>query len=111
MGDWRAEEATIATIVRDLNEWTEDDSDAGPDAACARHPYLCECGDARCRVSISLTHSEYAGVRALATRFVLAVDHENPEIDTIVAENDRFATIEKSVGEPVRIARARDPRR
>lgn len=101
----------IATIVRDLNEWTQDDIDAGADAACARHAYLCECGDAKCRVAISLTHSEYAGVRVFATRFILAPNHENPEVDEVVAENDRFVTIEKLFGEAIRIARARDPRR
>jgi hypothetical protein len=38
-------------------------------------------------------------------------DHENPEIDLVISENERFAAVEKLMGMPARIARAANPRR
>ena len=73
--------------------------------------YVCECGDAGCSAPIRLTRSEYEAIRSEPTRFALALNHENPEIDSLITENERFATIEKSFGTPSRIARASDPRR
>ena len=110
MNDWRSQEATNQTVFRDMNEWTVDDRDARGISA-SMDIYLCECGDARCSDPIALSRGEYEGVRSSGTRFALALNHENPEIDSVVAENERFATIEKSFGEPARIARSRDPRR
>jgi hypothetical protein len=92
-----------------MNEWTEQDSDSrdGPDRAM--DIYLCECGDAKCSAPIRLTRAEYEGIRDYAIRFALALGHENPEIDAVIAETERCATIEKSFGAPARIARASDP--
>jgi hypothetical protein len=111
MADWRAQEAINQTIFREMNEWTEDDTDAREGHERTMDTYLCECGDAGCSAPISLTRSEYEGIRSVPTRFALALNHENPEIDSVIAENDRFATIEKSFGRASRIARASDPRR
>jgi hypothetical protein len=111
VADWRSEEATNQTVFREMNEWTEEDSDAmgGPDRAM--DTYLCECEDARCTEPIRLTRTEYERIRAFPTRFALAVNHENPEIDSVISENVRFTTIEKSFGQAARIARASNPRR
>jgi hypothetical protein len=94
-----------------MNEWAEEESDSRNGLDRAMDVYLCECGDSRCTAPINLTRAEYEDIRAYATRFALALNHENPEIDSLVAENERFATIEKSFGEPARIARASNPRR
>lgn len=108
-----SEEATDATVTRWMNEWTADGvgESSGARKATGLRLYLCECGDGRCDHSISLMRAEYESVRASPTCFAIARDHENPETDTIVAENDRFATVERSFGEPARIARNSDPRR
>jgi hypothetical protein len=111
MADWRAQEAVNPTIFREMNEWTEDDSDGREGLLRPMHTYLCECGDAGCSDPVRLTRSEYEGIRSEPTRFALALNHENPEIDSVITENERFATIEKSFGLPMRIARASDPRR
>jgi hypothetical protein len=111
MFDWREQEATNETIFREMNEWTEEANDArlgmdrGPDM------YLCECSDRSCTEPISLTRAEYEGIRSEAVRFAIAVDHENPEIDKVLFENERYATVEKFYGVPARIARETDPRR
>ena len=113
MADWKEREATNQTIFREMNEWTREEGDAGAGDGGERSmdTYLCECGDERCTAPIRLTRVEYEAVRAYPTRFALALNHENPEIDSVLDENERFATIEKSYGAPARIARASNPRR
>jgi hypothetical protein len=111
MADWRDQEATNETIFREINEWTEESNDANLGIDRVMDAYLCECSDQRCTEAISLTRSEYEAVRAVAIRFAIALDHENPEIDRVVSENERFATVDKFHGGPMRIARESDPRR
>lgn len=76
-----------------------------------RDDYRCECGYAACGEVISLSWAEYESVRSSAVRFAVALDHENPEVDRVLTENVRFATVEKFYGETARIARFADPRR
>ena len=111
MSDWRTEEMQNRTIFRDMNEWTVEGrvAQAGDDPTT--RTYLCECSDSRCTAPIDLTWAEYEAVRAEAVRFVIAVNHENPEIERVVSENERFATVEKFGSVGCQIARATDPRR
>ena len=111
MSDWREQEATNQTIFREMNEWTEEGNDARLGIGHRIDAYLCECSDRRCSEPILLTRLEYEGIRAEPVRFAIALNHENPEIDRLVAENDRFATVDKFHGMPARIARKTDPRR
>jgi hypothetical protein len=108
MLEWREQEATNETIFREMNEWTQF-ADNGPDERI--DVYLCECSDRRCTDPIGMTRAEYEAVRAVPVRFAIALDHENPEIDRVLTENVRFATVEKFYGAAARIARASDPRR
>ena len=109
--DWREQEARNETIFRELNEWTEEANDAGLGIDDRIDIYLCECSDRRCTEPISLTRPEYEAVRAVPVRFAIALDHENPEIDRVLFENERFATVEKFYGAGAEIARSADPRR
>jgi len=111
MLDWREQEATNETVFREMNEWTLEANDARFSADRPPDLYLCECSDRRCTEPISLTRGEYEAVRAVGVRFAIALDHENPEIDLVLFENDRFATVEKFLGAGAKIARASDPRR
>jgi len=111
MADWREQEATNETVFRDMNEWTEEENDARFGLERLMDAYLCECSDRRCTDPIRLTRDEYEAVRAVPVRFAIALDHENPEIDRVVRENDRFATVDKFYGVGARVARATDPRR
>jgi hypothetical protein len=109
--DWREQEARNETIFREMNEWTLEENDARLGLDEALDAYLCECSDRRCSEPIQLTRAEYEDVRAVGIRFALALDHENPEIDRLLSENDRFAVVEKVLGAPARIASESDPRR
>lgn len=111
VADWRDQEATNETIFREMNEWTVESNDASLGIDRLMDAYLCECSDRRCTDAISMTRPEYEAVRSVAVRFAIAVDHENPEIDRVVSENERFATVDKFYGAGMRIARASDPRR
>jgi hypothetical protein len=111
MPDWRDQEARNETVFREMNEWTEEANDARLGLDRATDAYLCECSDRRCTEPINLTRREYEAVRAVPVRFAIALNHENPEIDRVLFENPRFATVEKFHGAGAKIARATDPRR
>jgi len=71
--------------------------------------FFCECGDIGCMMKISLTRAEYEELRSHPARFAVALSHEIPSVERIVATTDRFTVVQKSAGEDA-IARAPDPR-
>jgi len=94
-----------------MNEWTEESNDSWPRRLGALESYLCECSDPACTEPIQLTRQEYEDVRSTPVRFAIAVNHEDPEVDVVVSENDRFAVVRKFHGIARRIARETNPRR
>jgi hypothetical protein len=72
--------------------------------------FRCECGDQGCTRAIRLTLAEYESVRAYATRFAIARNHENPESEQLVEEHERFAVVETVSGEAAKLARRSYPR-
>ena len=110
MRDWREEEVVNEVKSRERNEWIQranDELDAGHGADA----YACECGYGPCTDVVTLTRAEYEGVRIDATHFAISLDHENPEFELVVFQNDRFAVVEKLLQMPRRIARDTDPRK
>jgi hypothetical protein len=110
MVDWREQEARNETVFREMNEWTREANDE----RSVERPldsYICECSDRRCTDPINLTRPEYEAVRAVSIRFAIALNHENPELDRVLSENHRFATVEKFSSVGAKIARDTDPRR
>ena len=105
---WRDTEARTQTLFRDVNEQIErltgDFGADGPDRL------ICECGNTDCTETIGLTRTEYERVRAHASRFAIALNHENPETESIVEQNERFAVVESYAGASSQIARETDPR-
>jgi hypothetical protein len=110
VGDWREREVRNEVHSRDRNEWIET---ASTDYEALRpiEEYVCECSYRGCASILALTRDEYEGVRAEGTYFAIALNHENPEIDQIVSENERFAVVEKFLHMPRSVALATDPRR
>jgi len=96
---------------REMNEWTEETIDSRPHLLGLLESYVCECSDAACSDPIRLTRAEYEDVRAVPVRFAISLDHEDPESDVVVSENDRFAIVDKFYGAGMRTARSTDPRR
>jgi hypothetical protein len=106
---WRQQESEKQVRARDANESTAKACTATP-ASRAVESFLCECGDRGCTCAISLTLAEYDSVRAYATHFAIARDHENPESERVIAEGERFAVIETVSPEATKLARRSDPR-
>jgi hypothetical protein len=103
------QEVRNETTARDQNEWIQKIHDHVGSGA-RMDAYVCECGDAGCVKPIHLTRAEYEDVRGYATRFAIAVAHENPEIDQLLSEGVRYSVVQKAAGAPARIARESDPR-
>ena len=107
--DWRKAEGRRQVRSRGTNEWIEGATDSfGADEPLA--VYLCECGDPDCEGHISLTRAEYEAVRRHGARFAIALDHENPEVERVVVETERYAVIEKLPGPRAEYAHVTDPR-
>jgi anti-sigma B factor antagonist len=105
---WRDKEARSQALFREVNERIEQIAeDFGSDG---QNQLICECGNPDCTQRIELTADEYEHLRAHASRFVVALNHENPETESIVEQNERFAVVETYAGETSRIARETDPR-
>ena len=109
MSDYRREEAINETRSRQTNEWIEEANDRFG-AGRPMDEYRCECSDGLCAAVISLTRVEYEAVRTNGLRFIIASDHENPELDRLITEHDRYSIVAKLPGEPARIALGSDPR-
>jgi len=71
---------------------------------------LCECGRASCDRVVAISIAEYEAVRADATHFVVTAKHQEPEIEDVVLETDRYVVVAKKPGDPAAIAREADPR-
>ena len=110
MDDWRIAEAENQMRCRDFNEWIQD-TNVRMESDRPLEQYICECSDGTCRQPISLTTEEYERVRAYPLRFAIALNHENPELDRVLMETERFATAEKLPGPGARRARQTDPRK
>lgn len=109
MTDWHDRAARQRTLVRDCNEHINAKSDRA-DLRDSAHRFHCECDDPACVETVSLTEREYEFVRASPTRFLIMADHENPQVEHLVAENARFAIVETLPGASSRIALRSDPR-
>ena len=97
-------------IFRSVNESIMD-LESGWDAATELAQFVCECGDETCRERIELSLEEYAAVRSDGAQFALVPGHESPDVETVVAENDRYAIVRKREGEPADLARRLFPSR
>lgn len=106
---WRQQESEKQVRARDANESTAQTLGATP-AGHSGDSFVCECGDRGCTCDINLTLEEYESVRAYATHFAIARDHENPESERVIAESERFAVIETVSPEATKRARRSDPR-
>jgi hypothetical protein len=104
----RRREATEQARRRKTNESIE-----GSMQRTGRHAansFFCECCDPRCDRTVTATIQEYESVREWPTRFLVAINHENPEAECVVSETERFAIIETLTGEASKVALRTDPR-
>lgn len=103
MASWRDRESAKQARRREQNDSKARRRTGGEGS------FRCECGDAECTSAITLSRAEYAVVREYATHFAVARNHENPESEQVVQENDRFAIVETVTRDAARLARRSDP--
>jgi hypothetical protein len=102
-------EAEQQCLIRDANEAGERLNAALTEGA-ARLALRCECGDPVCQQRVCLTHAEYEAVRAYGSRFLVGVNHENPENAWVLSENPRYAVVDVVDGDARYQVLARNPR-
>jgi hypothetical protein len=95
-------------LFREVNERIED---VGTTLLPDDQPmeFLCECDDRDCVEKVSATRAEYEAIRAVATQFVVLAGHEDPGVEHVVQQTDRFLVVEKE-GEAAHEAQEDDPR-
>lgn len=108
MSGRREKDASIQALFREVNEQIEQLNETfGTDG---EESFVCECGNPECTQAIALPRSEYERIRGHANRFAIALNHEDPEVERLVEENERYAVVEVYAGEGSEIARDTDPR-
>jgi hypothetical protein len=70
---------------------------------------LCECGDVACTQVVELPLTTYEDVRREGEWFLLIAGHEQPELETVVAQVSDVLVVQKR-GEGGDVARDLDPR-
>jgi hypothetical protein len=72
--------------------------------------FLCECDDTDCVEKISATRAQYEAIRAVPTHFVVLPGHEDPGVEHVVQQTERFLVVEKE-DEAAHEAQEDDPRK
>jgi hypothetical protein len=95
-------------LFREVNERIEDvGTSLAPDDSPME--FLCECDNQDCVERVSATRGEYEAIRAVATHFVVLPGHEDPSVEHVVQQTERFLVVEKE-GEAADEAQEDDPR-
>jgi hypothetical protein len=59
--------------------------------------YVCECADARCSVTVRMTHEAYRAVRdGGPNRYFVVPGHERDDLEQVVERNAEYLVVEKS---------------
>jgi hypothetical protein len=73
--------------------------------------FVCECADPTCAERVPATLDQYEEVRADGTHFLLAPDHELPDLERVVKRpHKRSVVVEKFNAVVARTVRRLDPR-
>ncbi len=95
------------SIFRDVNEALKGGHWPGEEESPIA--FRCECGALGCSQLIELKGKEYERIRANPRRFILAPDHELPQVESVVERHPTYVVVEKR-GEAGGVAEATDPR-
>jgi hypothetical protein len=85
-----ANEAMFRLANERMAGWEELDP---PDA---EELYSCECADPGCRQRVGLRKEDYEAIRSDSRRFLIAIDHEIPDVETVIEKHEGWAVIEKN---------------
>lgn len=105
----RRQEATERARRRDTNESIERSMHST--GQWPSQSFFCECCDPLCDRTVTATFLEYEAVRVWPTHFLLAANHENPEVEWVVSESERFTVVQTFAGQASKVPLRTDPRR
>ena len=71
--------------------------------------YMCECARLTCTARVPMTSGDYEAVRLNPLHFVVAPEHYDPAIETLVEQTPSYWLVEKR-GEAAEVAEETDPR-
>jgi hypothetical protein len=98
------------TLFREVNERVEqttaDFVGADENSTCE---YFCECANPDCTFRVTLTHAQYASLRADPKQFVVLPLHFTPEVETLVTKHEGYWLVRKT-GEAGDYVEKLDPR-
>ena len=57
--------------------------------------FVCECGEADCRLPIRMPRERYDQIRENPRHFFVRPGHEKPELETVIRRDDDFLVVEK----------------
>ena len=107
MDDRETRLAQNEALFREVNERMNDlATDHG---VASVQEYLCECANADCTFRVRLDPSDYEAVRSDAKQFLVLPLHYTPEIETLVAQHERYWVVRKT-GEAGEYVEHLDPR-
>ena len=78
-------------------------------ATAAEVQFLCECANMDCTETLTLSVGEYEHIRSSPVRFPIKLGHDYPEFETVVAQNEHYAVVQKR-GKAAEVSAALDPR-
>jgi hypothetical protein len=96
-------------LFRDLNERVEQIVTTLANERPEGLEIFCECGSGECVAKLTLSLTDYEGVRAHPERFIVAPDHDTPEVERVIEKLARYWIVEKHEEEAT-LARELDPR-
>jgi hypothetical protein len=96
-------------LFRDLNERVEQILTTVANERPEALEIFCECGTGDCVAKLTLSLADYEGVRAHPERFIVAPDHDTPEVERVVEKRAGYWVVEKHE-EEAPLARELDPR-
>jgi len=92
---WQERAGRNEAIFREVNESIarmEERLDSGSHLL----PIVCECARPECATQIEIEISEYYNVRQHPDRFIVARGHEHSDIEQVLAQEAKYAIVEKA---------------
>jgi hypothetical protein len=83
------------SMYRSSNERIKELNKVFDSVASVPAEWICECADTECTSRISATVQEYESVRSNPRTFIVNQGHVYPQVEVVVAENERFTIVEK----------------
>lgn len=96
-------------LFRDLNERVEQIVTTLAVERPDELEIFCECGTGHCVAKLTLSLADYEGVRAQPERFIVAPEHDTPEVEKVIEKRAGYWIVEKHEEEAT-LARELDPR-